>query len=911
MNKKSRLHFLILAAYVFLTLVFTYPLGLDLNTHIPAYGKGGDAHSFIWNSWNFKKMVEEGRAGPMTTTYLLIPFQPNLSFHTYTLLRDVLVFLLSWLLPFIASFNLVTLFMFVASGFGSYLLALRFCRSSFAAFISGVVFSFAPFKMARLMAHYNFVDSAALPFFVILLLIALERKKPAHAASAGILLALIGYSSYYYLIFSFVFMTVLVLYWLVSKNAPLLVGNSGTDRTGAGLSARFRSLFSEKIFLQLAVMGIIFLILFSPILVNILKYQHEYLSEKKVFGNSPDVLQLVTPAPQAFLSRLLLETEAYGTEKVIFLGYVTILLTLYSLLLLRRRPQLRFWWAAALVFILLSLGSELIVSGKRIVGLPYQLLHSLPVLSGARNPTRYIVFAMLALGILSACSLDDLFERLKKVRSRRVILPGAALLLLLLICGEYLTAPLRMFDLETHDFYRTIAADEEEYAILELPFSISGKGKSFGVKERQGLYQYYQTVHQKKLVSGWLANLPDKIFAYHRKPMFIQNICFLQEKRGTVPEEEWERLQKPDPQLQQFLSVFNIRYIFIHRGAVKAEAIENLTRYLSKQLSGFTPFTVRRREGIIRFTLMEDLLDTYREKNLLAPENEVLLTEGWSNWIQYRGAWGRWAMNRQTVLLFSSSKPQEQVLGLEIEVPDFFKNKEQTVEVRLNSHQVARLEIAGRKQHGLRLPREWVTRGTNRLELKIKHMEKVPEGVDPPLRIGDTGVSSPVDIKAVSLSPRLPFEGRIMFPGLWIGNPAARFSLEGGYNLYVVDEHTGRVLDSRNFRTNLSTAASQDMTGYLSSIPAGRIVIGLTWDDASRKISEDAVEALRAIGAGQDIREHPAACHAVIGVKGAFPGQAMETIDRYHAALVLERYSNADKVGLWIRRIELQHGGSE
>ena len=127
---------LILAAYLFLTLVFTYPLGIHLNSHIPAYGKGGDAHSFIWNSWNFKQMLESGAGSPLTTSYLLIPFQPNLSFHTYTLFRNVMVLMLSWFVPFITAFNLVTLFMFVASGFGAYLLTLRFCRNPYAAFIS-------------------------------------------------------------------------------------------------------------------------------------------------------------------------------------------------------------------------------------------------------------------------------------------------------------------------------------------------------------------------------------------------------------------------------------------------------------------------------------------------------------------------------------------------------------------------------------------------------------------------------------------------------------------------------------------------------------------------------------------------------------------------------------------------------
>ena len=60
------------------------------------------------------------------------------------------------------------------------------------------------------------------------------------------------------------------------------------------------------------------------------------------------------------------------------------------------------------------------------------------------------------------------------------------------------------------------------------------------------------------------------------------------------------------------------------------------------------------------------------------------------------------------------------------------------------------------------------------------------------------------------------------------------------------------------------------------------------------------------LGGIEDIREHPVGCHALIGVKGALPGEAMETVDPYNSTLILGQFSNAGKVGLWFHRIELR-----
>lgn len=872
MKLRFRTQILVLASYLLLTILFTYPLILNINSTLPSYGKGGDTHSYLWNSWNFKKSFETRPLNPLTTTTLLYPFQPNLTFHTYTLFRNGLVFVFSVFLPFIASFNLVTLLMFLLSGYGAYLLTLRFCHNPYAAFISGMIFSFAPFKLARLMAHYNFVDSAFIPFFLFYLFKAFDKKGVRAPITAGIFLALVGYCSYYYLIFSLAFTTIFFIYMV------------------------FRGKFA--LWPQVLIIALVFVFLFSPILVNIVKHQKDYFVERRVFGASPEPVKLITPAPTSLFNRYITKVDRYGTEKIVFIGFTVLLLTIYSLFLIRKKPDLKFWYFVALIFVVLTLGSSLFF---------YQFIHSLPILSAARNPSRYIIFTMLALGIISAMAIEDIFSKLKKLKYQKVLKPGISIILVMLVCGEYLTLPVRLFDLSPHEYYQAMAQDPDRYSILEIPFSISGKGKSFGPKERLGLYQYYQTVHNKILPSGWLANLPDKLFDYYRNLDFVHRICFIQEGLLDIPEETWEALAEPDPKFQLFFNAFNIRYILIHRGAVKAEEIEDLSRYFSSQLSGFSNFTLRKHNNIVRFTIMDNILDPGIGENLLLPQRDIGLTEGWANWNQYQGKEGRWAKQDRVVLLFSSPEKRSFTLQLDVQAPDFAKTRSQTIAIFLNNRLISQFTFSGRMEKSITLPAEDIHTGSNVLAFKFSHMTKVKVEKNELYRIGETQVFSPIDISAMSFSKKFPFEGKNVFAGLKIGDQKKRFSLKSGYNIFVLDEETGKLIDTQIFGTNYSPAQAEKMAAYIQGIQGGRIVIALTREDASIFLSDTAVEALRSVGGLYNIRDFSEFCHSLIGVKGASPGEALEMVHPHKAGLEIGQFSNAKKVGAFFHSIIINH----
>jgi hypothetical protein len=92
----------------------------------------------------------------------------------------------------------------------------------------------------------------------------------------------------------------------------------------------------------------------------------------------------------------------------------------------------------------------------------------------------------------------------------------------------------------------------------------------------------------------------------------------------------------------------------------------------------------------------------------------------------------------------------------------------------------------------------------------------------------------------------------------------------------ALDPRDGRLESLRWFDTLRSPDESRRMAEHIERIPAGTIVVALVRDEGTANLAPDAVRALASIGARTDLRGRFRAAHAVIGVKGAAPGGAVE-----------------------------------
>ena len=509
-------HLLALGAYAALTLVLTYPVALRLSSEVAG---GGDAWHNVWNLWWVKQALVDRHVNPYHTDLLYYPSGTNLYLHTLTLTAGLISIPLQLLgLSLATTYNLVLLLSFVLAGYGAFLLCHYLTANRWASFVGGSLFTFCPYHFAHLLGHMNLVSLQWIPFYVLVLLRALDaraldakgaRSKSGlkYAAAAGALLALNAYTDWLYAVFLVLF-TLLLLSWrLLMPSERRIFQEAGTGWAEGSL--------------RMLAGAVVFLVLTAPVLLPTLAetqqgYAQQSRNETLVY--SSDVILAFTPSEMhpiwgKAVSESISRIGPYmpqkpPSERVVFLGYTALGLAIYAGWRLRTSRQVRFWLFAALATWVLSLGPVLHFFGKsRIpligvtVPLPYELLYQVPLFSVARTPSRITVLTMLAMSVLASLAVAELLARVSRsprqgdshrwVALRRA---GVALGLLVLVLFEYLAIPIPTAAPGWNiDLYQKIASEPGRFALLELPLRPVGD------------YMAYQTVHGKPIIGGFLA----------------------------------------------------------------------------------------------------------------------------------------------------------------------------------------------------------------------------------------------------------------------------------------------------------------------------------------------------------------------------------------------------------------------
>jgi len=241
-----RRHGLVVPVYALLTLLFTYPTVAHLTD---AIGGQQDALENYWNLWWMRQALLKLGQNPFDATYMHRPFGLPLYFHTFNPLNGFLSLPLQVCCGTAAAYNILTWFAFVMAGVGMYALAWQLTRRRAAAFIAGLVYAFSPYMAFHLDVGQPFMLSLEwTPFYTLALLKGL-RERWTYLLLAGALLFLIGLTDWYYLSFSVTLTGVIGLYELVRLRRPRAV-----------------AILAGK----LALVGALFVVLISPVLVPML-----------------------------------------------------------------------------------------------------------------------------------------------------------------------------------------------------------------------------------------------------------------------------------------------------------------------------------------------------------------------------------------------------------------------------------------------------------------------------------------------------------------------------------------------------------------------------------------------------------------------------------------------------------------
>lgn len=617
--------------YLLVAGVFTWPLPLHLGSAFTG-DPGGDTGVYVWNQWVFYYETVIGGHYPLRTSQILSLTDPvDLSLHNYTGFLNLLALpLIPWL-GVVTTFNLVLLGTMALTALATYALVRQVTAATRAeAWLAGLAFAWSPVLVARTTGHFSLVAAAPLPAFLFCLIRAERSQRLRDAALAGLCVAWAGFCDVYYAVYCLMMLTAFLASRLVRVSfghlrapAPwrwtvdvliacvgalvlsLELGGGGRFDV-LGVSISVRGLYTPMLILTVLVLVRLAMAMrprvrlqplptrvaalptvralavgalacaapLTPVLYGLGERALEgrLVSPPTMWRSSPrgvDLLALVTFNPNHVLARWVQDRQAANpTGFVEFTAALSLVaLGLVAIAVWRAGYRPRWGWIGLTAgFAALALGPFVHVAGiNTYVPGPWALLRYVPLLGETRAPTRFAVVAALGLAVLMGGALAAL--RTRYPRRGRLILTVAGVCLI----AELFPAPRPLFSAEIPSVYRIIAADPRPVRVLQLPFGVRDGVSSTG--NFTARYQYYQTLHGKRLIGGYLSRISDKRVRDVRAQPTLDALITLSEGGSLTPERtEFVRARGP-----RFVGRSNLGYVVIDERTASPELIRFVT----------------------------------------------------------------------------------------------------------------------------------------------------------------------------------------------------------------------------------------------------------------------------------------------------------------------------------------------
>ena len=862
----------ILAIYFLLALVVTYPLVAHFDTFGPGHGVDDPAQT--WSIWWLKFATFDLGASPLGTDFLFYPLGLNLVAYTPTFLNGVISIPLQFVFGVIVAQNLIVLFALVAGGYGAYL----FVRESLSRFggladsnrtipaaLAGAVYAFGAWHINYVVAgHFMLLSNEWIPYFA-LYLIRWDKSSWRDGARAGLFFVLATWTELTFAPFLAILTALYLLYQIILLR-PL-----------STIRAKLRPLVSNLIALSIiSAVGV------SPLVLNLLSDFQRYgyyltsgVGRIQIFSAEP--ISFFFPSAQhpflgAWASSLTNANTSYA-----FVGYAAMILAVYGIYAHRASHVARFYAVAALVFALVMLGPTLIVGGQSTgLPMPFAALRAIPFVNANRYPVRFNVMLMLALATPIALGVGRLLQT-----SRGKVMLGA---LTVLLAFEQLVLPIPLSDLRVPPIYQTIRDDPGDFAVLELPLGWRNSIQLQGKMEDRA--QFFQTVDRKRRLGGITSRTPQWKFQYFLQAPVVNSLIALETDR----ELDDVRLAQDRAAAAQVLRFFNIRYVDIDR-ALAGPQVEQyaLDVFPMKEIYRDGTRTVYRVDDLPLPRAIDPADETAR----------LYFDDSWGRpQFDANGSGYRWA-TRGDSLIWLPLAQVDQTITFRLRGA----NARQRVVLRVNGKDITELALTDQwAEYRVSVPAAVLRDGLNEIVF-VTDTVPIEAARQDNYMIGDTGVVSPVDLAATGAGYNAGAFGEIYVRG------KNMIDSQRGYQLVAVNPQSGAVDRIGSFDTFADAKESERLAQFIAQLPRGEIVAGVAIDDVSSNLKQDAIDAFRSIGVGDDLRFQFRTGHAFIGVKGALPGQGLEQVDgRFPSNVSVGKNIAGDRAALAIGTITIGAG---
>lgn len=549
----------VILAYIILAIFFTFPLILNI-TDSMSTGKStveneftvdSDSIYLLWNFWFFKHTLFDIGSNPFSyNDSVFYPRGFEVSAGGY---ENVFNSLLALPLEFVSDnliliYNILILFNFVFASYTAYLLAKYLIDDKKISFLSGIVFGFSPYMMARSLIHLNLFTTGMLPLYILLFLKFIKDPTAKNSILLGIAFSLVTISAWQYGLFTILFLFFSSAFFLIYHRQTIL------NKT-----------YLKNFFLSVVLSILLLLPVTFPLIKSTIEHKTRPFDFTSTLLWSADPFSYITPPPLSNLFGSFIDPKMYNlfstymVESTTYLGFLEIAMIVFCF---SRRKELdkksKYWLYLFTVFFILTLGPYLKIFGANFVGLPlpyYFITKYIPFFNFAKESVRLSVFVALSSSMLFAFALSYIFSSKRYNTHKNILLSFFAVI----IIAERTIFPYPIEKIKMPPFYNEISREKDDYAILDLPVD-SILGFSF--------YNYYQTAHKRKIVSGKIMPYAFSEFSYS----FIDEDAFL--SQGTCMADR-NITDKPYTAQDNIATIEkfkknNIKYAIIHKDLIDA-----------------------------------------------------------------------------------------------------------------------------------------------------------------------------------------------------------------------------------------------------------------------------------------------------------------------------------------------------
>lgn len=514
----------VLAAFIALTVIFTFPLGRGFSSYIPAFSSTDEPYAAVWSFWWFAYAASHGQ--PLTDfTTIAAPFgqkNPPGAYLYWTALNQFLSLHTS---PLVA-YNLQVFASYILSGLFMYLLVVYVTGSRLSSFFAALIFAFSPYHAVRSWQHLGLAQIQWIPLCILALLVMYQRPTIRSALLCGAAFAAVMSVDLYYAYFMALVMCASVFFV-------------------CGYQRRLRP--AGTLFGLLVIAGLVVVLICGMDLYHVLQFIRQKTATQAssgAYGYIRPFTDLFTQSarplsyflPAVFhpvlgkFTACLLGSPFYGqsmTEHTLYLGMIPLSLALLAVWQCRQQRLYRaFFIFLALFAWWCSQPPWWQIGGLRLPMPSFFLYKIFPMF---RAYCRFGILVMLAVAVLAGMGLQALLSGLKH-KAARIILAGVVSIGVLAEFWTY--PPFKVIDVSVlPQVYYWLRNQPGEFTVAEYPLDLEGPDPQ---------YQFFQTVHQKNIINATTPGTPAHTFS-----------------------QSLTRLSQPS--VAAVLKWMGVRYVLVHR----------------------------------------------------------------------------------------------------------------------------------------------------------------------------------------------------------------------------------------------------------------------------------------------------------------------------------------------------------